>query len=155
MIRMEKSVVIRAPLSEVYAFTMDWRNLTRYFEYIHVVKPITEKTVGKGARLALKIKFLGRMTDVEWEGTEHIENVGWTFTGTLMGMKVTKQWRFATMDNSTRVTFTMEYKPRRPLIGRIMYVLLVKPQFGGMCERSFQNLKQLIEAEAAKSPKST
>ena len=153
MIRIEKSVVIGAPLDKVYAFAVDWRNLTRYFEYIHEVKPITEKTVGEGARLALTIKFLGRVMDVEWEGTEHIENVGWTFSGPLMGIKAVKRWRFVPVDDSTRVTFTLEYKPR-PLIGQIMYVLLVRPQFGGMCERSLQNLKRLIEAEAATAPKS-
>ena len=145
MIRIERSVVIGAPLEKVYAFAMNWQNLPRYFEYIQDVKPITEKTIGEGARLALRIKFLGRVTDVEWEGTEHVENVGWTFSGTFMRRKAIKRWRFTSVDDSTRVTFTLEYKPR-PLIGQIMYVLLVRPQFGGMCERSFQNLKQLIEA---------
>ena len=48
VIRIEKSVVIGAPLDKVYAFAMDWRNLTRYFEYIYEVKPITEETVGEG-----------------------------------------------------------------------------------------------------------
>jgi len=153
MTKIEKSVVIGASLDKVYDFAMDWRNLTRYFEYIHEVKPITEKTVGEGSRLALKIKFLGRKTDVEWEGTEHIEKVGWTFTGTFMGRKAVKRWHFAPVDDSTQVTFTLEYKPR-PLIGQIMYALLVRPQFGGMCERSFQNLKRLIEAETATAAKS-
>lgn len=152
MLRIEKSIVIGAPLDKVYAFAMDWRNLARYFEYIQEAKPMTEKTVGEGARLALRIKFLGRMTDVEWEGTEHLENVGWTFAGTFMGRRAVKRWRFAPVDDSTRVTFTLEYEPR-PLIGQIMYALLVKPQFGRMCERSFQNLKRLIEAEMAAEPK--
>jgi uncharacterized membrane protein len=153
MIRIEKSIVIGVPLDKVYTFCMDWRNLARYFEYIREVKPITEKTIGQGARLALKIKFLGRMTDVEWAGAEHIEKVGWTFTGTFMGRKAVKRWHFAPVDDSTRVTFTLEYKPR-PLIGQIMYALLVRSQFGGMCERSFQNLKRLIEAETATAAKS-
>jgi len=146
MVRIEKSVVIGAPLDKVYTFTMDWRNLARYFEYIREVKPLTEKTIGEGARFTLRIKFLGRMMDVEWEGTEHIENVGWMFTGIFMGRKAVKRWRFNLVGDSTRVTFTLEYEPR-PLIGQIMYVLLVRPQFGGMCEQSLQNLKRLIEAE--------
>ncbi len=148
MVRIEKSIVIGAPLDKVYAFATEPRNLPRYFEYVQEVKPITEKTVGEGARLGLKIKFLGRVTDVEWEGTEHIEHVGWTFTGIFMGRKAVKRWRFAPVDDSTRVTFSLEYQPR-PLIGQIMYVLVVRPQFGGMCERSLQNLKRLIEAETA------
>lgn len=145
MTKIEKSVVIGAPLDKVYAFALDWRNLTRYIEYIHEVKPITKKTIGEGARFALRIKFLGRIMDVEWEGTEHIENVGWTFIGTIMGIKVAKRWRFAPVDDSTRVTFTLEYKPRT----RLVDALLNKPHWGKVYERAFQNLKRLIEAESA------
>ena len=85
MRRIEKSVVINAPLEKVYRFAMDWRNLQRYFDYIHEVKLITDKTIGPGARLRLKVKQLGRMWDIEWEGIEHIENVGWTFIQALGG----------------------------------------------------------------------
>ena len=143
MTKIEKSVVIGAPLEKVYAFAMDWRNLTRYMDYIHEVKPLTEKTIGEGSRLALRIRFLGRMMDCEWEGSEHIENVGWTFSGTIMGTKVTKQWLFAPEDGSTRVTFTLEYQPRITLVNQ----LLIKPRWDKVYERAFQNLKRLIEAE--------
>jgi len=154
MTKIEKSVVIGAPLEKVYAFAMDWRNLTRYMDYIHEVKPNTEKTLGEGARFSLRVKFLGRIMDAEWEGTEHIENVGWTFNATLMGRKAVKRWRFAPVDDSTRVTFTLEYKPSPPLIGQIMDVILIRPQWKRLYERSFQKLKQLIEAETATAPKS-
>ena len=59
--------------TKVYGFAKDWRNLQRYMVYIHEVKPVTDKTIGPGARLKLRVKFLGRMMDAEWEGTEYIE----------------------------------------------------------------------------------
>jgi len=153
MTKIEKSVIIRAPLKKGYAFAKDWRNLKRYFVYVHEVKPTTEKTLGEGARLSLRVKFLGRMMGSEWEGTEHIENVGWTFNATLMGITAVKRWRFAPVDNSTRVTFTMEYKP--PLLLKIMDMLLIKPQWNKLYERSFQELKRLIETETATPPDSS
>jgi uncharacterized membrane protein len=151
MTRIEESVVVGAPLDKVYAFAVDWRNLMRYCDYIREVKPTTEKTVGEGARFALRVKFLGRMMDAEWEGTEHTQNVGWTFNATLMGRKAVKRWRFAPVDDSTRVTFTLEYEPSPPLIGQLIDVLLIRPQWKRLYKRSFQNLKRLIEAEVGTS----
>jgi len=148
MRRIEKSVVINAPLEKVYRFAMDWRNLQRYFDYIHEVKLITDKTIGPGARLRLKVKQLGRMWDIEWEGIEHVANVGWTFIQTNMGGKSVKRWRFATVDDSTRVTFTAEYKPP-PVIGHILVVLFLEPQWRKLYEQAFQKLKSLIEADMA------
>ncbi len=153
MTKIEKTVVIRAPLEKVCAFAVDWRNLKRYFVYVHEVKPTTEKTIGEGARLALRVKFLGRMMDSEWEGTEYIQNVGWTFNATLMGRKAVKRWRFAPVDDSTQVTFTLEYKPSPPLIGQIMDIVLIRPQWKRLYKRSFRKLKEIIEAETATAPK--
>lgn len=147
MTKIEKSVVIGESLEKVYAFSMDWRNLTRYMDYIHEVKPLTEKTIGEGSRLALRVRFMGMMMNCEWEGSEHIENVGWTFSGVLIGTKAVKTWRFAPEDGSTRVTFTLEYQPRINLIDR----LLIKPWWVKEYERAFQNLRRLIEAETAKT----
>jgi uncharacterized membrane protein len=146
MAKVEKSVLIEAPLEKVYGFAKDWRNLQRYLVYVHEVKPVTDKTIGPGAQLRLRVKFLGRMMDAEWEGTEHIENVGWTFSATLMGRKAIKRWRFATVDGSTRVSFTLEWKTSPPVIGHILDVLLLKPQWGKLYEQSVQKLKSLIEA---------
>ena len=152
MTKIETSVTIGAPLDTVYAFAMDWQNLTRYHDYIQEVKPTTEKTIGEGARFALRVKFMGRMMDAEWEGIEHTENEGWAFSATLMGKKATKRWRFTPVDGSTQVTFTLEYKPSPPIIGWLLDVILIRPQWRRIYKRSFQNLKQLIEAEIAPVP---
>ena len=149
MTKIEKSVVIGAPLEKVYAFAKDWRNLRRYFVHVHDVKPTTEKTLGEGARLSVRLKFLGRWMDSEWTGIELTENVGWTFSTTMMGREGTKRWRFTRVDGSTKVTFTLEYKPSPPILGQIMDMLLIKPQWNKVYERSFQELKRLMETENA------
>jgi len=153
MTKIEQSIDINAPLDKVYAFASDWRNLQRYFVYVQDVKPTTEKTLGEGAQLALKVRFLGRTMDADWKGTEHEPNVGWGFDATLMGVTAAKRWRFAPMSDSTRVTFTLEYKPSPPVVGDIANVLLIAPQWRKVYRQSFQELKRLMEAEAGTAPK--
>lgn len=152
MTKIEKSVIIGVPLEKVYAFAVDWRSLKRYFVYVDDIKPTTEKTIGEGARFTLRVKFLGRMMTSEWECTEHVEKVGWTFNVTLMGRTAVKRWRFASVNSSTKVTFTLEYKPSPPLIGQLFDVLLIKPEWKRLYERSFNELKRLMEAETATTP---
>jgi uncharacterized membrane protein len=146
MAKVEKSVLIGAPLDKVYGFAKGWRNLQRYMVYIHEVKPVTDKTIGPGARLKLRVKFLGRMMDAEWEGTEYIESVGWTFNATLMGRTAIKRWRLAKPDGSTQVSFTLEWKTSPPVIGHILDALVLKPQWRKLYEQSFEKLKNLMEA---------
>ena len=146
MTKIEETIDISAPLEKVYAFTVDWHNLKRYFLYVHDIKPVNEKVIGVGAQYILRVKFLGQMMTSEWECVEFLEKVGSTFTATLMGGKASKKWHFTSENGSTRVTFTMEYKPSPPLIGNLIDVLLIRPQWKKIYKRAFVELKRLIEA---------
>ena len=146
MTKIEETVVIGTTLEKVYAFAADWHNLKRYFLYVHDIKPVNEKVIGVGAQYNLTVKFLGRMMTSDWECIELLEKVGWTFSATLEGAKASKQWRFASENGSTRVTFTMLYKPSPPVIGNIIDVLLIRPQWRKIYKRSFAELKRLMEA---------
>lgn len=145
MTRVEHSVVIQAPLDRVHAFASDWRNFARYFTYVRDVKPLTEHTLGEGARLELKVKFRGMPLTSQWVGVEDSEDAGWTFNAKLMGRWATKRWRLTPVDGSTRVTFTLEYDPPPlPLLDR----LLIRPEWERVYKRSFEALKQLMESES-------
>jgi uncharacterized membrane protein len=146
MTKIEEAIDISAPLEKVYAFAGDWRNLKRYFLYVHDIKSVNEKVIGVGARYILRVKFLGRMMTSDWECIEFLEKGGWTFTATLMGGKASKKWHFISENGSTRVIFTMEYKPSPPVIGNIIDILLIRPQWKKIYKRAFAELKRLIEA---------
>ena len=148
MTRIEKTVVIQAPLEKVYTYASDWRNITRYFDYVEGVEPRSEKTLGEGALLALRVRFLGRTMNCEWRGIENEENVGWAFDATLMGVTARKRWMFSRVDDSTRVTYTLEYRPSPPIIGHAMDALLIRREWDRLCERTVRALKQLVEAAA-------
>jgi uncharacterized membrane protein len=147
MTKVETSVIIEAPLESVYAYASDWRNLKRYFVYVREVRPLTEKTLGKEAWLELRVRFRGLPLTSEWRGVEQTENVGWTFDAKLMGRWATKRWRFTPVNGSTRVTFTMEYEPPPPpVLGPLFDTLFIRPEWERLYKRSFETLKQLMEA---------
>jgi len=152
MAKVEKSILIRAPLQRVWDFARDWQNIQRYMVYVHEVKPVTERTLGPGARLQLRVKFLGSLRDAVWEGTEYTDDQGWAFNATLMGRTAVKRWRFADENGSTRVSFTLEWKTSPPVIGQVLDALLLKPQWGKLYEESFQKMKGLMEAGTAAVP---
>ncbi len=147
MRRIENSIDIEAPLEKVYGFAADWQNLQRYFDYIREVKPLTDKTIGPGARLKLRVRQLGRLWYIQWEGTEHTENVGWTWIQTVGKRQSVKRWRFAKVGDSTRLTFTAEYE--LGVIGYIPVVLFLEPQWRRLYKQAFRKLKSLIEADMA------
>ena len=150
MTKVETSVIIEAPLEKVYAYASDWRNYKRYFVYVRDVWPTTEKTIGEGAGLGLKVRFRGLPLTGQWRGVDETQNVGWTFDAKLMGLWARKRWAFTPVNGFTRATFTLEYEPPRPqVIGRLFDALLIRPEWERLCKRSFEMLKQLIETEAA------
>lgn len=146
MARVETSVLIGAPLEKVCAFTKEWQNIQRYMVYSHEVKPLADKTIGPGAKLKLRVKFLGAMREARWEGTEYMENVGWAFNATLMGRTAVKRWLFPKTNGSTRVTFTLEWRTSPPVIGHLLDLLVLKPQWRKLYGQSFLKLKSLMEA---------
>jgi ribosome-associated toxin RatA of RatAB toxin-antitoxin module len=147
MTKIETSVVIKAPLKKVFNFASDWRNIKRYFTYVHDIKPVSEKTTGLGAKFRLRIEFLRLMMNSDWECTEFIEKAGWSFNARLMGVTAVKKWRFSETDNSTRVTFSMKYNPSPPVIGQLADMLIIRRQWKKLYHQSFKELKRIMEEE--------
>ena len=149
MTTIEKSVVIKAPLEKVFRFAVDMRNLESYFVYVEEVKSIGQDIIQKGAIYSLKVKFLGRVRPSRWECTEYIDNIGWTFNATLMGLTAVKRWLFEKEDDSTRVTFTLEYNMSPPVIGPLLDFILIKRIWRKLYEQSFSKLKDLMEHDTS------
>lgn len=150
MTKVETTVIIEAPLESVYEYASDWRNFKRYFVYVRDVQPVTEKTLGEGAHLELRVRFRGLALKAEWRGMDETKNVSWTFNAKLMGRWATKHFSFAAANGSTRVTYTLEYElPPLPLLGRLLDSLLIRPEWERLNKRSCETLKELIEADAS------
>jgi len=111
---------------------------------VRELKPVTEKTVGEGAQFSVRLKFMGMTMSSKWEMTEYVKNKGMGFITPLTGVKARKHWSFTSEDSSTRVTFTLEYKPW-PVLGPLLDVLFMKSYWAKLGDKLVQNLKRLIE----------
>ena len=147
MTRIEKQILVSRPVEDVLRFAGDWRTIPRYFDYIQDVTPLTETTVGKGARYLVHLTYLGRKMTSEWEMIEYDEGEGWTFAAPLMGIVARKHWRFEPEGESTRVSFALEYDPKPPVIAPLMDALLLRRKWDQIYERGMQNLKRVAETE--------
>jgi len=146
--RIQKSIVIEAPLEKVFEFVADWKNGEKFYEGISGLEPVTEKTRGDGARFVCKAKnpVVGDIT-YEVEYSDFVENVGWTATG-VKGPRFTEQWRFERLDDrpdATRVIYDMSYKVPVPIVGRLIDALASEPLWTRIVEKSLYNLKSLLE----------
>ena len=143
MTRIEKSIEIKAPVENVFEFVADWHNTAKFYEGIYDLKPTTEAR-GEGARFIHKAKVLGIESETEYEVSDFVENEGWTSTS-VRGIETKVQWIFASLDDGTKVTHIVEYKPPIPIVGVVVDALLVKRQWETNIQRSLQNLKRLLE----------
>lgn len=146
MTRIDKQVVIQRPVEEVLRFTRDWRNIPKYLDYIQSVKPLTENTEGKGAKLLVDLTFLRRKMTSEWETVEYNADEGWTFKAPLMGIEALKHWRFEPVGESTRVSFVLEYEPKPAVIAPLIDTLLFRRKWDQIYERGMQDLKRVVES---------
>ena len=149
MTKVETSVLIEAPLESVYAYASDWRNFTRYFVYVRDVQPLTEKTLGEGAQLALRVKFRGLALKSEWRGVDETKNVSWTFKAKLMGRWATKRFSVAAANGFTKFVYTMEYEPPPLPPGRLLDALFIRPEWERLNKRSCEMLKERVEADVS------
>jgi len=144
MARIEKSIEIRTPVEDVFNFTRNWENYSRFYEGIYDWRPTTEITSGKGARFVYKAKALGREYEIETEVIEEVENKSRSFAS-VSGAETRGEWLFEPLDNGTRITYIAEYKLPIPIMGGILDTLLIKPKREAFSDKLLQNLKRLLE----------
>ena len=150
MTRIESSVEIRAPLSQVFAYASDWRKWEDWWVGVSDFRPTTEFTRGNGTRYAYKAWIAGITLNLEAEIHEFAENVGWRAVGTK-GVPHKTQWVFEGRGERTRLTYMLEYTLPVPLLGPLLDVLFMRPGWRRRLEKSLQNLKGLFERQESKS----
>jgi ligand-binding SRPBCC domain-containing protein len=138
MARLEKDVIINAPIDKVYAFASDWRNLRRYFTYIQKIESKTGNLLRQGTELDLHVRFLGGVRDAKWVCTENITNQSWTFDATLIGIKAIKKWSLLPIGDTTKVTFNFEYRMQPPVLGPIVDILFIGPLWNRLYDKCFK-----------------
>lgn len=144
MTRIEKSVIIKKPVDEVFAYASDWKKWSDWFVGVSDVRPTTETKKGNGTRYAYKAKMVGLRVQVETEIHNFTVNRGWIGKATR-GMPHQTQWIFETYQGDTKFTYVLEYKIPLPLLGNLIDKLLLKPQWISILEKSLKNLKRNLQ----------
>ena len=144
MTRIEKSIIIKKPINEVFGYASDWEKWSDWFEGVSGFKPTTETKKGNGTRYAYKAKMMGLTVQVETEIHDFVANKGWTGKGTK-GIPSQTQWIFDTDETGTKFTYVLEYKLPIPLLSSIFDRYIMKPQWNKIIEKSLQNLARKFQ----------
>jgi len=141
MTHIEHSIIIQAPINQVFDYAADYRKWTEWFEGVSDFKPTTTVTEGNGARYAYKARMMGVSANVETEIRDFVRNAGWTGIATK-GMPHQTHWTFEPAGRDTKFTYALEYRLPVPLLGAVLDSLFMKPQWDKIIEKSLDNLKQ-------------
>ena len=141
--RVESSVVVEAPVSQVFNYWRTLENLPNFMSNIEEVR-----SVGNG-RTHWRVKGpLGAKLEFDAETTQEQENqaIGWNSVDG--NVETSGQVRFQELgENRTRVEVTMNYAdPPGGKLGEVGSRLVANPQV--MVDQDLQNFKEIIEGRA-------
>ena len=148
MARVELSVHVPAPLSEVFAYASDWERWAEWFEGVSDFRPIAEIVRGNGARYAYKARFMCFRVGVVTEITEFVENAGWKGVA-RKGMPHTTYWRLEAAVDRTRFTYAIEGGVPVLALGALLDAMVLNPQWNRIVRASLDNLMRRFEARPA------
>jgi uncharacterized membrane protein len=148
MTKVQASVEVNAPITEVFAYASDWRQWEEWWQGVSKFRPTTQLSRGTGTRYAYRAWIAGVTMNLESEIRDFVEKVGWKAVA-VKGPPHRTHWIFEDKGGSTRLTYVMEYSLPVPLLGPLLDSLLMRPQWQRMLNKSLENLKIHFEREKA------
>lgn len=150
MTRIEHSVIIQAPVEQVFSYAADYQKWSEWFEGVSDFNATTTVTHGNGARYAYRARVMAVSASVETEIQDFVQNRGWTGVSTK-GLPHRTHWIFEPIGSATRFTYALEYHLPVPLLGSLLDSLFVRSQWDKIVEKSLNNLRQHFLTEASGS----
>jgi len=145
MAKLEKSIEIKAPVTEAFALVVaEWEGDLSFWQGgVYDWEP-SERPMGDGFVVSYLAKILGLGYRIEMSVQDFQANRGWTAVS-RKGPETTGTWRFEALDGSTRFTYRLEYSMPLPLVGGLLDKLLLAPRWARIIDRSLEHLKILVE----------
>ncbi len=143
MARVEKSILINAPLEKIFAFVSDPANLPSVWPALEQVTNVTPAANG-GSSSDYVYNMGGMRFSGHSEAIDFVPNTRLA-TRSKAGIENTVTWSFAPEGGGTRVTFMADYSVPVPLLGKLAEALLVR-QNEQQAETVLANLKAKMEA---------
>jgi uncharacterized protein YndB with AHSA1/START domain len=141
--RIEKSIVIDAPVEKVFSYVEDPNNIPEYWPSVVEIKDVEELPNG-GARMKAVYKMAGVRFDMESECTEFEPNQR-TVYKSQGGVSSTATWIYAPHDGGTKVTIRNEYAVQLPVLRKLAESFLTKVN-ENEAETVLNNVKAKMEA---------
>ena len=140
MTRIEGTILIDAPLQQVFAYASDWKTWSNWFVGVSNFRPVTGIERGNGARYVYRARILGFQASVETEITEFCEDRGWKGVG-QGALPHTTYWLFEPVDTGTRFTYAQEYHIPIPVVGALLDAAFLRRQWRRIIDVSLNNLR--------------
>jgi uncharacterized protein YndB with AHSA1/START domain len=145
MVRVEKIVVIKRPIEEVFAYVANPENAEQWAGPVTESKQTSEGPVGVGTTSTRVTEFLGRKSENTYEVTEYEPNRKFAEKTTSGSLQSTELITFESVDGGTKVTVAGEVEASG-------FIKMAEPLFARMAKRQLEtdisNLKDILEAQA-------
>jgi uncharacterized membrane protein len=122
--KVEKEVIIHAPLEKIFGYISEPRNLPEFWPSMMEVKDVQSLPNG-----GYSARWVYKMAGMRFEGTGEYTEIApnqWFVIKTKGGVRSTITWTFRSRENITRVTLTIDYKVPIPLLGKLAEAIIVK-----------------------------
>ena len=144
MAKLQKSILINAPVDKVYAFMNDPHHLPEIWPSMIEVKDVTP-AAGGGFNFGWVYKMAGIHFDGASETVEYVLNQR-TVTKSTKGIESKFTWTYEAVKDGTKLTVDVEYTVPIPVLGKLAEAVIVK-QNEREAETLLENLKQRMEIE--------
>ncbi len=144
MPRTDHTVLVMAPLSEVFEYVADYRNVAKFEKRFSRVEPLPGPRYGLGTTLDTRGWFHGVPVRAKLRTTEFVENQR-IVSNSISGLKSTLEWEFAEENGGTRVKMAASFDWPLPLIPRHIKEA-IQEEVREMTAASLCELKRLLES---------
>ena len=146
MAHVEKSIEIRAPLSEVFAYVADYRHALEWMAGFTEFRALNQRTFGLGARVRASGRVVGFMVTTDLEIVDFVENDH--FTSHSMGpIRSRTTWSFRPTPDGTLVAYSGKYEVYSlpmPILGDH----ILAHEVASHTTLSLRHLRKILEARA-------
>ncbi len=148
MIRIEKTVEVKRPPEDVFAYVCDPANASRWNTWVLDATQLTPGSVQVGTKVRTKGRFLGVTFENEWEYTSWDAPRSFSVKSISGPLSMQYRYEFLPIGDGTRIVASVDGNP-----GTLFKV--AEPLMAGMARRQFEadhnNLKDLLESAAVEA----
>ena len=143
MAKVERHILINAPVEKVFAYLHDPRTAVEWLPGVVEVKDVTLTEKGVGSRHRWTYRMAGLLLGGESITTEYIHNQR-LVTQSKAGLPTTWIYQFEPHNAGTELSLTVEYAFPIPVLGRFLEALMSR-QNERVADLAMANIKAKME----------